>query len=95
MNKTTKEKTGNNPLETAKQHKQLYDDIKLNNESKQIEKDFAKLKQNNGNIDGCFNLPKTTIDSNRGGQAVDNRAEINSRRSSISKKSRSNCCRVC
>ena len=112
----------------AEKFKRSVAEARLINDLNQIEKDFVKLKQNNGNIDGCFNLPNNTIDinldgdhteidsrqslmsinsfidgflpnnaidTNRGGQAVDNRAETDGRLSLRSKKGRSDCCRVC
>ena len=48
----------------------------------------------NSFIDG-FNSPNNRIDGNRGGKAVDNRAETDGRLSLRSKKGRSDCCRVC
>ena len=54
-----------------------------------IGKDFDKLKQNNG-IDDVY-LPKNSIEENYD-QKFDSLEQINSRRSSISKKS---CCDNC
>lgn len=70
-------------FQKAEQSKRSNAEVRLNNELKQIKKDFDNLKQNNG-IDGCFNLPKTTIDINLDGQAVNDLAQINSRQSLMS-----------
>ena len=127
-NKLRSQRVSDDLSQMAEKFKRSVAEARLINDLNQIEKDFVKLKQNNGNIDGCFNLPNNTIDinldgdhteidsrqslmsinsfidgflpnnaidTNRGGQAVDNRAETDGRLSLRSKKGRSDCCRVC
>ena len=91
-NKLRSQRISDYLFQTSKQSKCFNTKVKLNNEIDQIEKDFDNLKQNNG-IDCCFNLQKNTIDIKCDGQMVNDLAQINSRRSSMSEKSYSDDCR--